>query len=216
MNNKQDMFEYSARNAYQDESAAETYITSRYSSLFGKYSYKREQNAVRSLINGLPSDLVIADCPCGTGRWWPALALRARHIIALDISEGMRRYAEKRAGELSVPIEVLEGGAEQLPLADESVDIVFSHALTKHLPIPVQARVLKEFARVARRGVICSFGIFSHLTYEIWRHRNLEESFPVLPEQLKWMGDAAGLKIVRKRRCTTPIGTEFTVYLEKH
>ena len=81
-------------------------------------------------------------------------------------------------------IEICQGEAECLPLADGSVDYTFSHALTKHLPVPIQYAVLAEFARIARLGVICSFGVFSHLTYEFWRRRQLKESYPVFLEEL--------------------------------
>lgn len=208
--------QYGAKDAYQDESVAHSYEEVRFSGLLGRYRYRREQAAVRSLVDMLPHGVIIADCPCGNGRWWPLLSSKAKRIIALDISEGMRRYASKRAAELSIEIEVREGDVEHLPLEDESVDYVFSHALTKHLPVPVQYQALAEFSRVSKAGVICSFGIFSHLTYEVWRRRSLVESFPVFIEELQWMAKAAGLNIQAKHRCTTPIGVEHTVLFGKN
>ena len=167
MSRNQQELSYSAKHSYQDISAARNYEKDRYSSLFGRYIYQREQNAVGALVDRLPGGMVIADCPCGTGRWWPVLARRASRIIAIDISEGMRQYAVDRAASMELAIEVTSGDAEQLPLDDQSVDYVFSHALTKHLPVPVQYQVLSEFSRISRKGVICSFGVFTHLNYEI-------------------------------------------------
>lgn len=123
----------------------------------------------------------------------------------------MLRIARSRTTEVGIPVEVLRADAEQLPFPDNSFDYVFSHALTKHLPVPVQYEVLREFARVARKGILCSFGILSHLTYEIWRRRNLVESYPVLPEELEWIAEAAGVRIEAKRKCTTLIGVEYSV-----
>ena len=107
------------------------------------------------------------------------------------------------------------GKAEKLPLPDKSVDYVFSHALTKHLPVPIQYHVLKEFSRISRLGVVCSFGVFTHVSYEFWRRRRLVESYPVFYEELEWMAEFAGLRVVKKIKCTTNLGTENTVLLQK-
>ena len=143
------------------------------------------------------------------------MARRARRIVALDVSEGMLQFAREQAKKSAVEVNVGYGDAEALPLPDRSVDYTFSHALTKHLPVPIQYAVLGEFARVARVGVVCSFGIFSHLTYEFWRRRHLEESYPVFREELEWMALSASLKVRTMRKCTTPIGVEHTVLFDK-
>jgi ubiquinone/menaquinone biosynthesis C-methylase UbiE len=206
---------YSAKESYQNDSVPINYEQERYSSLFGRYIYGREQRAVSKLVDMLPSEISIADCPCGNGRWWPMLAKKAQHIIALDVSQGMLNYASSQKSKFDIEIEVKEGDAENLCLEDNSVDYVFSHALTKHLPIPIQYKVLSEFSRVARLGVICSFGIFTHFSYEFWRHRNLKESYPTFKEELEWMAAAANLKIKKMHKCTSPIGVEHTVLFEK-
>jgi len=206
---------YSAKTSYQGKSVPVEYEAERFSGLLGKYRYRREQNAVKALVDVLPDNSIILDCPCGNGRWWPVLARRAKKIIATDISEDMLEYAEQQKNKLKISIEVKKADAEDLPFEDGSVDYVFSHALTKHLPIPVQYRVLAEFSRVARKGVISSFGVFTHFNYEIWKHRHLEESYPVLPEELQWMAESAGLRIVKMKKCTTPLGVERTVLFEK-
>jgi ubiquinone/menaquinone biosynthesis C-methylase UbiE len=207
--------QYSARDSYQGGSSIQEYERKRFSGLLGRYRYRREQRAVGYLVGLLPDGVTILDCPCGNGRWWPVLLRKARQILAMDISRGMLDQATRHAEELRLPVEVRAGDAENLALADRSVDYVFSHALTKHLPIPIQYRVLAEFARVARRGVICSFGIFTPLSYEIWRRRHLKESYPTFYEELEWMASFAGLKIQTRRSCTTPIGVENTVLFEK-
>jgi len=208
-------YDYAAREAYQSYEVAEDYERDRFSSLLGRYRYRREHNAVIDLVDRLPEGVTFADCPCGIGRWWPVLARRANKIIAMDISAGMLKYAGEQAVDFPLDVEVREGDAERLPLEDGSVDYTFSFALTKHLPLPVQFNVLAEFARVARQGVVSTFSVMSHLTYEIWRHRNIFESFTILPEQLEWMAAEAGLRIEKMNKCTTPIGVERVVLLNK-
>lgn len=207
--------EYSAKKSYRLGSSKAEYETERYSGILGRYRYAREQRAITSIVNMLPKGISVADCPCGNGRWWSVLARRADHIIALDISKGMIEFAKEESRKFEIRIEIREGDAESICLADGSVDYTFSHALTKHLPIPIQYKVLAEFSRIARRGVVCSFGIFNHLTYEIWRRRRLTESYPTFIEELKWMAHAAGLDVRRLHRCTTPVGVEHIVLFDK-
>jgi len=207
--------EYSAKQSYQSYEAGAGYEQERFSGFFGRYRHSREQRAVSKIVDLLPAGITIADCPCGIGRWWDVLARRANRIVAMDISEGMRRHAAERAETFDLDIDVMAGDAENIALPDNSVDFVFSHALTKHLPVPIQYNVLAEFARISRAGVICSFGVFSHLTYAIWRRRKLEESYPVFLEELQWMAKAAGLEIRQLEKCTTPIGVEHSVLFEK-
>jgi ubiquinone/menaquinone biosynthesis C-methylase UbiE len=206
---------YSASSAYADYRQAVEYERIRFGGYLGRYRYRREQRAVRQLVEALPRDISVLDCPCGTGRWWDVLSRRASRIIAVDISDGMLRYARERARDHALEIEVTKAAAEALPLPDESVDVSFSHALTKHLPVPVQYQVLRELARVASTSVICSFGVFSHITYELWRRRRLRESYPILREELGWMADFAGLEISQMRKCTTPFGVEHSVLFMK-
>lgn len=211
---KQLSVDYSARHRYRDKNGVDQYEKLRFSGLLGRYRHYREQKAVSALVEALPNNISIADCPCGNGRWWYLLSRRSDRIIAMDLSQAMLEAAKKRAKEFEIDIEITNGDAEDIPLADKVVDYAFCHALTKHLPIPVQYKVLTELSRISRSGVICSFGVFSHVTYEFWRRRNLVESFPIWPEALQWMASAAMLRIVTLRKCTTPIGVEHTVLFD--
>jgi len=208
-------YDYSAKYKYAEGSSRDEYEKLRFSGLLGKYRYRREQEAVNYFIEKLPAQVSVLDCPCGTGRWWPVLAKRASKILARDISSGMLEHAKKYAEQIKIDVGVEYGDAEALDLKDDSVDYTFSFALTKHIPRPMQYKIIQEFARVSRFGVICSFGIFSHLNYEFWRRRNLQESYPVLREELDWIAEAAGLTVGPSRKCTTPLGTEEVVFLLK-
>jgi SAM-dependent methyltransferase len=199
---------YSAREAYLDHAIGVDYERVRFSGVLGGYRWRREHAAVRAALEQVPQDISVLDCPCGTGRWWPLISTRARAITAIDISPGMLAHASKRATGMSVPVTVIEGDAEDIPLPAGAVDYAFSFALMKHLPRLVQYRVLSELARVSRLGVICTFGILGHVSYEVWRRRRISESYPLLIEELEWMADEAGLQVEWMTRCTTPIGVE--------
>lgn len=206
---------YSAKKAYDKPGVPDTYEERRFSGFLGSYRYRREQKAISEIVDLMPAGVSVLDCPCGTGRWWPILSRRAHRIVGMDVSEKMLDFAKQNISKTAVAITLTKGDAERIALPDESVDYVFSHALTKHLPVPIQYQVLKEFSRVSRKGVICSFGIFSHITYEFWKRRNLIESYPVFLEELKWMADAANLVLLRKIKCTTPLGVEHAVLFRK-
>lgn len=206
---------YSASTSYDDAALVADYEPHRFSGPLGRYRWGREQAGVGRMVDRLPAGVSVLDCPSGIGRWWPVLARRASSITAVDISPAMLEEARRRPTPPGVPVTITEGSAEALELADGSVDVVFSHALTKHLPIPVQYRVLSEFARVSRTWVLCSFGIFTPLTYRWWRRQGLVESFPLLPEQFDDLCRAAGLVRVDAARCTTPLGVEHSVLLRR-
>jgi len=206
---------YSAREAYNDHAIGVEYERLRFSGVLGRYRWRREQAAVRAALKQVPHDISLLDCPCGTGRWWPLLSARAREITAIDISPGMLEHASERAAGMTVPVIVMSGDAEEIPLPADAVDYAFSFALMKHLPRPIQYRVLSELARVSRLGVICTFGVLGHVSYEVWRRRRIRESYPLLIEELEWMAADAGLQIEWMKRCTTPIGVERVVLFSR-
>ncbi|MCB0862218.1 MAG: class I SAM-dependent methyltransferase [Solirubrobacterales bacterium] len=192
-----------------------SYEEKRFGGRLGRYRFTREQAGVESIVAQLPDGLSFLDVPCGIGRWWPVLEPHASRIDALDISPAMLAVAEKKVGSASVPVTTGQGDAEALDLPDGSVDVVFSHALMKHLPIPLQYSVLSEFSRVSKRWVVCAFSVVEPLTYQIWKRRSFEDSFPLLPEQLDDMANSADLVVKDRKRCTTRLGVEYSVLLEK-
>ncbi len=202
---------YSARDGYRDYSIGVDYERLRFSGPLGRYRRWREERAFRQVMREVPRDISILDCPCGTGRWWPELSVHARQIAAIDVSPGMLRHASERVHRGNLSVMVVGGDAVKLPFRDGAVDYAFSFALTKHLPRQMQYRVLRELARVARRGVVCTFGIFGHLSYEVWRRRGIRESYPLFVEELDWMASEAGLRVEERRKCTTPVGVEQIV-----
>jgi len=216
MQNKNNILDYSAQYEYQDPVSIESYEADRFSGLLGKYRWNREQKAIISILKELPNkNLTICDCPCGTGRWWQLLSQYASKIVGIDNSDAMLERATREAKEVDAEIELISSRAEKINLPDKCVDYVFSHALTKHLPVPIQYIALSEFSRISKFGVICSFGVFTHLSYEFWRRRKLKESYPILYEELEWMAAAADLQIIKTIKCTTPLGTEKTILFQK-
>lgn len=92
-------------------------------------------------------------CGAGTDLLLAAVKVGAEgRAIGVDMTPGMRDRAQRGAAEMGLTgrVEVLAGYYEDLPLADESVDVVISNGVLNLAPNKV--RVLQEIARVLRPG----------------------------------------------------------------
>jgi SAM-dependent methyltransferase len=204
---------YGARQDYQSDDSARTYLERPvYSGWLGKMRNRTEQGAIAGLVDLMEQGSVVLDLPCGNGRWFDALARKASSIIGRDISEGMVRFAATR--QPGIPVEVALGDAEAIALGENAVDYVFSFALMKHLPVDVQARVLSEFARVSRKGVICSFALLRPISKLWWQWKNPPESWPLSTADLDRIAALAGLRVEKVVKVSQPIiGLEYFAVL---
>ena len=78
--NREGAHGYSARDAYMDYAIGVDYERVRVSGVLGRYRRWREEAAARALLQRIPNDITILDCPCVTGRWWPLLSTGACEI----------------------------------------------------------------------------------------------------------------------------------------
>jgi len=101
----------------------------------------------------------LLDLGCGTGLFLDGLARRYRRaeLIALDFAPNMLRLARRRGHWLNRP-RVLCADAEQLPLADDSVDLVFSNATLQW--VNDLDATFRELLRVLRPGGLLLFSTF--------------------------------------------------------
>jgi ubiquinone/menaquinone biosynthesis C-methylase UbiE len=95
----------------------------------------------------------------GAGTGYFSLNLLQLGVIeratASDISPGMLDALADTADGLCLEVETVRAGAEELPFADESFDLVFGHAVLHH--IPDLDRALAELLRVLRPGGLIAF-----------------------------------------------------------
>jgi SAM-dependent methyltransferase len=111
----------------------------------GNQLLEMEQPIVREILDGLPVGVAL-DAACGTGRHTEYLALLGHRVIGVDTSPEMlqRARAKVPGGEFR------EGDLHDLPLADDSVDLVVCTIALTH--VPDLTGPFAEFARVLRPG----------------------------------------------------------------
>jgi malonyl-CoA O-methyltransferase len=110
---------------------------------------------------------VVLDAGAGTGRASALLKRRypRAHVIAVDASLAMLRVARTRSSWMR-PFDRIAADAERLPLADASVDLIFSNLL---LPWCDPERLLGEFRRVLAPHGLLSLSAFGPDTLREFR-----------------------------------------------
>ncbi len=131
------------RDSYLDENLFEAVERFWASAEFGE---------VQRILGGKPNGGVILDLGAGNGIASAAFAHSgARLVYALepDPDQDVGRGAIARHA-YGLPIEILEGVGEDIPLPDESVDIVYARQVLHHTADP--GEVMRECARVLKPG----------------------------------------------------------------
>jgi ubiquinone/menaquinone biosynthesis C-methylase UbiE/DNA-binding transcriptional ArsR family regulator len=123
---------------------------------FGRqYVPGRSWKGLAEVLLRLMPRMTIADLGAGEGTFSQLLAQRAVQVIAVDNSEKMVEYGQMMARKNGVSnVEYRQGDLEELPIADESVDLAFFSQALHHAQHPEKAmaeafRILRPGGRVA-------------------------------------------------------------------
>ncbi|NOX76963.1 MAG: malonyl-ACP O-methyltransferase BioC [Gammaproteobacteria bacterium] len=116
---------------------------------------------------------VILDVGSGTGVFSRTLGKRYKNarVVALDLAPNMLKYARRQTGIIAKWFSKQDyvcGDAEQLPLADGSVDLIFS-SLALQWCADLDG-TFQEFNRVLRPGGLLMFSTFGPDTLKELRH----------------------------------------------
>jgi ubiquinone/menaquinone biosynthesis C-methylase UbiE len=94
----------------------------------------------------------VVDVGCGEGRFTRFLAQSAAQTSGLDINQVSLDRARAKAREESIDVDWRQGRAEEMPFADESLDlVVFSNSL-HHVAMEHMVAALQQAARVLKPG----------------------------------------------------------------
>ena len=95
----------------------------------------------------------IVDIGSGSGRSTIPLARYAKKVIGVEPEKAMRDEAEKNTVEVGLEnIQYVDGRAEDIPLADDSVDIALALTAVMYPPEEVVPVFIKEARRVVKLG----------------------------------------------------------------
>jgi len=162
--------------------------------------YRREREALGELLGGIGPLAISLDLPSGTGRFSDILAKSADHVTLADASAAMLEVAQEDLSHLNASY--LKTDAQQIDLADGSVDLVFCHRFLHHFDnVSARSRILTELVRVSRRYVVLSYysrGPRKHLRWLLRRALLLTGAAdrPLTLEQFHRETSAAGLHLV--------------------
>jgi SAM-dependent methyltransferase len=121
---------------------------------------------------GDASGKTVLDYGCGAGENAVLAASHGARVVGVDISPELIELAEKRlaAHNLAENAEFRVGSAHDLPVEDESIDIVFGNAILHHLDLKLAS---KEVFRVLKKGGRALFLEPVRNSKFVWFVRNL-------------------------------------------
>jgi ubiquinone/menaquinone biosynthesis C-methylase UbiE len=102
----------------------------------------------RRALEGLAG--IVVELGAGDGANFPLYPSTVTAVIAVEPEPRFRAQAEEVARDVDVPVRVMPGTAQALPLEDESVDAVLASLVL--CTVPDQAAALAEARRVIRPG----------------------------------------------------------------
>lgn len=138
---------------YQDERVVREYDARRFEGVFSARATERKWGAiVKALGDEFEGARDVLDVPCGTGRFASRLAESGKRFVQADLSAEM--LASARSAASGKARGEVRADAARLPFADESFDVVLSVRFLFHVPRELRPAILREFARVARVGIV--------------------------------------------------------------
>jgi ubiquinone/menaquinone biosynthesis C-methylase UbiE len=108
----------------------------------------------------------------GSGLNFPLYGKQVELVYGIDPSPRLLAIARRRAAASGVPVELLQGSATAIPLADNAVDTVVMTWTLCSIPDPLAA--LREIRRVLKpNGNLCfvEHGLSREPSIEHWQHR---------------------------------------------
>lgn len=121
--------------------------------VFGNFVLKErvaEAEKLADFVEAACGDRAV-DLACGPGTLALRFARRVRWICGLDLTQAMLVRARATVKSESIAnVDFSLGDAQALPFADESLDLAVTSYSLHHIPDP--ARVIREMARVVKRG----------------------------------------------------------------
>jgi SAM-dependent methyltransferase len=142
------------------------------------HRWRTADNSAAYLLPSLKPGMVLLDVGSGPGTITADLAERVApgRVTALEISPEALDTSRAELQRRGVAVELVVGDVHDLPLADDSFDVVHAHQVLQHLGDPVGA--LREMRRVCRTGGVVAVRDSDYTGFTWW---------PRLPELDRWL-----------------------------
>jgi ubiquinone/menaquinone biosynthesis C-methylase UbiE len=136
----------------------------------GKITYAEHIQRYQSAAE-MCEDKVVLDIASGSGYGTQELARSAARVIGVDVSPEAVEYAHAHFA--GANIEFLLGAATEIPLGDNSVDVVVTFETIEH--VEDYRRFISEIRRVLRPDGVAIISTPNDLEYEEGNHFHLHE-----------------------------------------
>jgi ubiquinone/menaquinone biosynthesis C-methylase UbiE len=139
------------------------YSPKQFASLGGD-SYSQGMHEVRlELVRSFGTGKDVLDVGCGPGAYLIPCLKDIRRAVGLDFAHNML-HGFRGSFETGLPnnLDLVEGDATQMPLADHSFDFVYSFATL--YSIPLLGKAVQEIARVLRVGGHCAIELGNQMS----------------------------------------------------
>jgi SAM-dependent methyltransferase len=131
----------------------------------GRRMNRFERETARSVLSTLPSNSLVLDIPCGTGRFKDMIIEQGHRYVGMDLNFEAAQCSLQR---LETAWPTVQASIFNLPLASNSVDFILSVRMLHHLKGEEVLRVLKEISRVAPQALVT---FYNRWTWRVQRRR---------------------------------------------
>ena len=175
-------------------------------------------NVISSYVGKQPINTIL-DLGCGTGRYSEALAAHFdADVIGLDPSTKMLDQARKKLRDRRVRYQT--GHGEAIPLADDSVDLIFMSMSFHHFTDPKTAarecrRVLREgAAAVLRTGLRERIPSYPYVEFFPTSRPIMDDILPTVAF-IREVFESAGFSTINSDIVTQQIAPDLAAYTDK-
>ena len=109
--------------------------------------------AYKTFSKYIPRDSLVLEIGFGSGRILTRIARDLNcKCVGVEVEDGAFPSLSFFSQQHGVAVEAMKGDGFSLPFRDESFDVVYSEGVIEHFPIDRASQMIREHARVCRRG----------------------------------------------------------------
>ncbi len=112
------------------------------------------QHFTEKYPNKSPRKILEMGCSAGNSAAAWKEAFPGAEVYAIDVGEGLLRYAHARAEVIRTPVHFSQQNAETTNFADESFDVIVSHIMMHETSTAAVARIFSESRRLLKPGCV--------------------------------------------------------------